>query len=541
MRTIFKSYIILSVIGALFSFGFYSCEDFNDWSVDKSHDRLFSPIDLQASIDGTQVTFTFKRTYQSDLSYTLEISQDSLLFNNTVYGPVEITPATVQNDNTTLKYVLAGGTLKPKKQYSARIKCFREGSNESNWTAVAFKTSSEQILKPVDAAKLTDKSVVIEWETPNAVTHFMFGPKGKLTRYDISAEEKAAGSKSFTSLLFSTEYVAEIYNGDTADDIRGSRTFITPDPLPEGNIYILQPGDDLGAVIAAQTQDISIVFPKNSAYEVTANVQIPENVNLTLWGQGAVKPEMIINANLVLPASGKTLTFENLEVRAGKKTDGTFYEYIFNQSTASTMEGIEFKNCIVRDYKNSPVRLQSATPTIGSLIFDNCVVSNIGDNGGSGTYAFIHIQSGKVNNIKIVNSTISKIGYSIILHNAGNSESVVIQSCTFYNIIGNTRYFIDYNTFSVTTTFDIRDNILAKTLSSANPPSSRGIRNAGVKPNAINTFQTSDFVTSSNPISGVTAYDKTSDDLFVNPTEGNFTIKDQSFPGKTDAGDPRWR
>ncbi len=539
MRTKIKNYIILPLISILLSVGFYSCDDANDWGVDGSHDRLFSPIDLQATIDGTQVTFAFKKTYESGLSYTLEISQDSLQFTQPVYGPVDIVPVVNSGDNSILGYQLPGGILKPKKQYSARIKCFREGSNESKWSTVVFTTSSEQILKPIDQAKLTDKSVVIEWNVPNSVTHFMFGPKGNLKRFEITADEKTSGVKTFSSLVSSTEYVAEIYNGNTVDDIRGSRNFITPDQLPEGNIYQLQPGDDLSAIISSQTKDVTIVFPKNSSYEITLLTAIPRDINLTLWGQGAVKPQMIINGNLNLPEAGKTLAFENLEVRAGTKTDGTFYEYLFNQSTATIMESIIFKNCIVRDFKNSPLRLQSGSPVINALTFDNCIVSNIGDNGGTGTYAFIHAQSGKINNIKISNSTFSKIGYSIILHNAGSSESVAIQSCTFYNIIGNTRYFVDYNTYSVSNTFDIRDNIFAKTLSSA--ATARGIRNAGVKPNAINSFQTSDFVLSANPISGVTDYTKTSADLFVNPDGGNFTIKDQSFAGKTDSGDPRWR
>ena len=539
MRTKIKKYILLPLIGAFLSVGFYSCDDINDWSVDESYDRLFSPIDLQSSVDGTQVTLSFKKTYQADLVYTLEVSQDSLLFNQIVYGPIQITPTAKQNDNSTLEYRIEGGTLKPKRQYSARIKITRAGSDESKWTSVAFSTSSEQILKAIDAANLTDKSVVIEWEVPNAVTHFMFGPRGNQTRHEISSEEKASGSKTFASLEASTEYVVDIYNGNTEDDIRGSRTFVTPDPLPDGDIYILQAGDDLQAVIAAQTKDITIVFPKNSSFELLTNANIPGNINLTFWGQGAVKPQMVVNANLVLPTTGKTVTFENLDVMAGTKSDNTFYEYVFNQSAATTMDAIVFKNCIIRDFKNSPLRMQSATPNIGTLTIDNCIVSNIGDNGANGTYAFIHVQSGKIDNIRVTNSTISKIGYGFILHNNGNSSSLTIQGCTFYNIIGNGRYFIDYNTFSISNTFDIRNNIFAKTLSSAE--TARGARNAGVSPNVLNSYRTSDYVLSNNVISGVTDYTKSSDDLFVNPAEGNFTIKDQSFAGKADAGDPRWR
>ena len=39
----------------------------------------------------------------------------------------------------------------------------------------------------------------------------------------------------------------------------------------------------------------------------------------------------------------------------------------------------------------------------------------------------------------------------------------------------------------------------------------------------------------------ITRYPGTSTDLFEDPANGNFKIKDKSFVGKSSAGDPRWR
>ena len=39
-------YIVLAVVAIMCGFAMTSCTDDNDWSVDKSHDRLFTPTSL---------------------------------------------------------------------------------------------------------------------------------------------------------------------------------------------------------------------------------------------------------------------------------------------------------------------------------------------------------------------------------------------------------------------------------------------------------------------------------------------------------------
>jgi hypothetical protein len=52
---------------------------------------------------------------------------------------------------------------------------------------------------------------------------------------------------------------------------------------------------------------------------------------------------------------------------------------------------------------------------------------------------------------------------------------------------------------------------------------------------------TSDCLFSANPITGANSYSGKAADLFTDPANGNFKIKDNSFAGKSTAGDPRWR
>jgi hypothetical protein len=178
--------------------------------------------------------------------------------------------------------------------------------------------------------------------------------------------------------------------------------------------------------------------------------------------------------------------------------------------------------------------------TVNKLVYNRCIVWDCGDNNSNGTYAFIHtnVATGKINNIELTNSTFYKIGYGLILHNAAPSQSVIINNCTFNNTTGNGRYFIDYNAQTITGSFVIQNSIIGKSLSPT--LTARGLR-AGSAATVTNTYETSDAAFSNNLIPGIISYAKPSTDLFTDPNAGNFQIKDNTFPGITNTGDPRWR
>src|SRR6185437_7829936 len=97
-------------------------------------------------------------------------------------------------------------------------------------------------------------------------------------------------------------------------------------------------------------------------------------------------------------------------------------------------------------------------------------------------------------------------------------------------------YFINYSgTFPAA--FNITHTIFGSTI---DPTKANGIKSSG---NAAlsNCYITSDCVFIANPLTGATAYAGTAADLFTAPANGDFTIKDNSFAGKSTAGDPRWR
>lgn len=525
--------VLLSIILACLLFtGLNSCKKYNDWKEDDSHSRLFSPVAFSATAEVIKVTLKW-RNMPGTNGYTIELSEDSLVFANIV----KTYSGGATKDADGYSFVIPD-ILKSNTRYSARIKGRDTTGSvaESIWSVVSFRTGTEQIMTPLTPANIAISSVTLSWTVPNDVTHFMIGAN----RYDITATEKAAGTKTITGLTGGTQYTAELYYNGI---VRGRQTFKTYAPNPSGpNVITVSAQADLPALIAAAVSGTTLIIPRGAVYSYTDAVTLPAGADITFWGEdGPAKPVLALNG-VTLSATAGNVKFANLDLTGYEQNNSSLTKrnYIFNQGTANTTTSVIFDNCIVRNFANSPFRLQgSAAITIGKLAFNNCIIYDIGDNAGTGTYALVHnsVATAKINAIELTGSTAYKIGYSVILHSASPSQSVLIDNCTFNNTVGNTRYFIDYNAQSAGT-FTIRNTIIGQTLSSA--ASARGIRSANA-PTVTNSFKTSDAVFAANPIANISDYSKLSTDLFTDPANANFLIKDKSFTAASTTGDPRWR
>jgi hypothetical protein len=533
MQRLYKKLVFVGVL-AIISSLMVSCEKYNDWGQDESFNRVFRPSEVMAEINGVTATIKWKAKPNTD-SYALELSKDSLKFEQIVKTYTGTGIKTADGYSFQIPDL-----LDPTTRYSVRIKGIDASgaSQESQWATVTFKTLTEQILLPITTADITKNSVKLKWTVPNQVTHFMLNT----TRYDITADEKTVGEKTITGLTPETNYAVQLMFNTS---IRGTRSFTTPPDIPSGpNVKVVGANEDLAALIQAPPAGINMfVLLAGTKYNSETAVVLPEGVSFTIWGQPGVNKPIVSFNGITLPANAGIIKFENLDMPGYANGDATLTKrnYIFNQSTASNTAEIIFENCTIRNYVNTPMRLQgSAAITIGKFTVNKNLVFDIGDNNANGTYAFINtnVATGKINNISITNSTFYKIGLGLILHSAAPSTSVVVENNTFYNVIGNGRYLIDYNAQTIGT-FSFRNNIIGKTLSPLN--TARGIRYSGSNLVVVNSYKTTDAVFAGNAIPNLTDYNKTSAELFTSPDAGNFLIKDNAFPGKADSGDPRWR
>ena len=173
---------------------------------------------------------------------------------------------------------------------------------------------------------------------------------------------------------------------------------------------------------------------------------------------------------------------------------------------------------------------------ISTISINNCIVSDLG------SYGLITVDNAanKVENILIRNSTIYRVGTTVVTNVKNSLTSVIaIEYCTFNEAPFYAKYLIDMNTFTVTTGISINNNIFGVGKASGANISVKGCR-SGTTATGTGNYTTSDYVSSGNALPGVTAYTVASTALFTDVVNGNFKVLDGTFPGKSSAGDPRW-
>lgn len=302
---------------------------------------------------------------------------------------------------------------------------------------------------------------------------------------------------------------------------------------------------NLATTIAGLTAGTYVInLPAGSTYSgAGVTITVPLNVNLTISGPAdGLKPIIQFKLFDVTDNTTTSISFTNVELVCGT---GTSDQYLFNFGTARicTMTKIEFKNCIIRDFLRSVVRSQATLQVINEIIFDNCIVKNIGIETGQ-NYVLIN-GAGEMKKITIKNSTLTNMVKGFIdLKNVGSDE-INILDCTFNDNIVDTRSFINLQS-SITKTalaLNVTNTIFGSSKQTANGV--KGINNAAsalvITQTVTNSFKTNDWILTSGDFDNLTAYSGSSTDLFTDPANGVFTFKDDNFTGKTTAGDPRWR
>lgn len=523
------------------------CTDGNDWGIDDAYARLFginsSNISVEASDISAEVTFSSVPDAQY---YIIEISTDSLYNDIAMGGTTGSKVYGADKDIIKSPATLTG--LNGDTRYYLRIKAMSDAKAESHWTyyknGQTFKTEAEQIFNEIASSDIGDGTVRVTWDPSAEVTHIVVSIGEEVVQtINLSTADKAAGEYTITGLNPTTTYSITIYNGDAK---RGQRNITTPASmptadfkffLPEGSTELTQ---DMLMEIAAQAQEAAgsttnysatIGIPAGLTIDMhgtsmegdNTTLKIPDGMSVTFFGlAGGDAPILKLSKSVDIAGSHAYVRFENVQI-----TDGGM-SYLINQSTACTLEELSFKDVKFYDMPRSMVRLQGdAAKTINNLILDNCFVKNE----GSGGYALLYFNNAAytVANIVIKNSTFVQLKHNFIQCANAITNKVTVSDCTFYNIIGSGRYFIDAN--GNDTNIDLVNCIFGKTYTEE---ASRGLRTAGTY-TATNCYQTTDFNIVSNKFAVDMEYNGSSSDIFTDPENDNFTLKET-----LGAGDPEW-
>lgn len=536
-----------------------SCTDGNDWDVDGSLSRLFGlngdKITVETAETSATVTFSAftSKAVSSPEYYVFEVSKDSL------YEGVEnanIIKFGEDKSLTSSPVVLSG--LDGDSKYYMRVKAMSSTVNESKWVyykeGSSFKTKAEQIFNTVEATDLFEDHVNLSWTPGAEVTHITYANANdaeNIQTINLTDEVKAAGKYTLTGLQPTSTYTITIYKNDVK---RGQLQITTPAAMPAAN-YKYSLSSDVTVIsqtlidkIAEQAKAAAgnetnysatigipagakiALYGTNDTDGGKTNVTIPDGMSVTFFGlAGGETPTITLDKNFDIAGSHAFIKFQNV------KLEENGAGYFINQSKACTVSEFTLEDCEVSNAKTSFFRLQGTeAKSIGKLTLKNSIFTNL-----CAGYGFIHVDAGSgaghVDNVEIDGCTfngICKTGKVFIFSKKTNMQDITIKNSTFYNCNGGGQYFVDFNadTFGPNT-FTIENCIFGK---SADETTNKNIRSK-TPATVANCFSTKDFF---KVIKGVNATEFSSDQLFTDPTKGDFTIKAGTLKEK--AGDPRW-
>lgn len=560
MKTINK-YLGVALMG-LGLVSMSSCTDGNDWDVESAFNRLFGADEEKISVTPTATTATVEfsasqpqENNSGNIYYIIEVSKDSL-YDEVAMGGERATVYGEDKSITKSPFEITG--LDGDTEYFLRIKVMSDTKGDSKWAyydeGAHFKTDAEQIFAEVTADDYTDSQVTLSWTDPN-VTHIAVSVDGaeiEGSPFNLTDEEKANQSKTFTGLNQLTNYTFVIYNGEAK---RGTRT-VTTAAAPPAAAYTRylettetrlnqalfdQIVADARTETGEQNVSITIVFPAGSTTEIIGDdtaadpgtLKISDGVSVNFFGRGGGEtPTLKLLKNFDIAGSHNFITFEHLNIVDGGAG------YCINQSTACSVSEVKFTDCNVSGQATAFFRLQKdGAKVINALTIDNCVMHDM-----CSGYSYIHVDAnsgdGVVKNINISNSTLYNVapsGKMFIYSKKTNMESINITNCTFNNNTGSGNYFIDFNddAYGPSGDFNITNCVFGKSADD----NTKNIR-ASKDPNVVNSFCTSDFYKQKG-FPGINELDYTYDKLFVAPDEADFHFQKGTLEDyKT--GDPRW-
>lgn len=536
-------HLLMLLLGALF---ISSCSN------DKEQDnvvRLFRPVlNMPLSAANNTVIVNMGKL-KSATSYRVEISRDN--FATLPLKTIESTDPYVVFDNllwNTL-YQVRAIALASDEELNSRVANFGEIKTERFPSILNIPASIDIIDVGLNVRWSVSGNPVTKLKIFSAEDEELLTP---LASYDTSSGQQLDGLMVVKKLTPLTNYTVAIYSGTNGETLRGFEKFITKAALPtSGNIIDLRGDDSFDPVTdngtylkghidnaMAMTGGATVILDGDQTYKIsgvvlTNNISILSGYSLTA---GGAVLNLTGDVQIATNAKIDKISFNGLKIIGSQN----YFIYPRAANTGIEINTLEFSGCTINNIRG--VARMQPVGLLNNYIIDNCIVNTIGDNG-------IYKSDGNnfvCKNFTIKNSTFYKVNRGIINTTPNASGSATISDCTFIESIFGS-FLIDYNAANTV----LNDLIIKNTIlgpGSGGTPYGTGpftalriVRNAPSLTVFDNVWDTTDVTYSGIVPANILRYSGTFINIFTDPVNANFKIKDASFVGKSTAGDPRWR
>jgi len=495
--------------------------------------RLFRPVVKdQLESNGNWIKASWQAV-KGAASYTLQVSRDTF---KTIAASV-----TVDTNVYTVQNLLWEKLYQVQVQANATDPAKNSGISSLG----AIKTARfPTILNVPTLSEINDNSVKVSWTTGGAaVTSIKIlraSDSAVVTTVTLTPTDVTNQYKIVSGLNGLTNYIIFLYSGTT---VRGWADFKTKAPFA-GNLVDLRGITGRPSVLQDTIPLISsgsvIILKRGETYNMTTSLSLDKSLTF-IGGTDLLEPQqpliyMPANFNIVSGSAIDSIVFIDVTLRGSDYAS----KYVFNINQACSIGKIRFESCLMEIFRGV-TRAQSQPVLIGSFEVENCLVDSISNYG----VLNMDVSSSKVDKVSFKNSTFYKAEKVITSSKpTQGSISVLIDNCTFNEApLGNSsNYLIDYGSFTVSSGITVNNCIFGIGKNSSGAYTVRDVRtNAATTINASNNFRTSDHLSAGNDLPGIITYTRPSNELWQDPYGGNFKIIDNTFPGRNNSGDPRWR
>lgn len=512
----------------------------NQWDVEPKYAKLFSPLDFAYVKGNNDLATTAQIKYTKIIGadqYVFEFAKGKFQFDSIIKKVVilsdTLTPFASSSTPNRIQYRTIFKGLSGQTGYSVRMRGVDTTTGlASSYSTAYFETQQEQIFK--NWTIYTD-SIRLSWKPTDNITYIgVFDTIGAfIQKKKLTSTEVDNASAVLKDLTPGSYYRLIMFNGST---IRGSLILKTTG-IRGGYIIKVGPDDDIKSLITSAVNEghtnISLLFDESETFDM-ADFDIPEDVkSIGFIGTPNASGALPVIKNLEIGAPDLdfgSMLFEQLKME-GKNG---FMVYIDEYN--STGKRIEFSRCDLSDYRGL-VRIKDNNISVNNIIFNNCLIDN---NGG---YGVVNVggSSVHIDTLSFKNSTLTDLETQLMDVRTAVSY-IYIGFCTFCNMNKTMNYFLRFDDNHLPLSIETEANIFSGNNAGALVDVSYGdYSSSGLNLSFAGSYKTKDFQINRYDFPGITEYNGTTYDLFVDPDNANYTIKPEAgFGGYGTAGDPRW-
>lgn len=545
MKKIIYDFLLAMVVMCACGMSLQGCKE-DEYT---SRGDLFQPRFAQDPVvEGNTIKLVWYQVNNAK-SYTVQVFTDNYYTN--LFTETEVTDPSVVIDD--IPYATT---------YYIKVRCnAAEAVHNSQWASTSATTEKRpeyaEIVQDVSKTEITENSAVIRWtvDPANPADSICVAPKmdktiESVTRY-LTDEEKAKGWAEIDGLTKNTLYTVNLYDTSKPrkyDKPYNEVTFRTAGPAAQSIMVGLT--DDLSAILADNNEDPEIpegteyYLPAGSTYTIST-FGIKKGFRI-VGATGDSKAKIIVNGSWKFESGAyiQSLEFQNVEVQ-----NAATGQYFFNCGNPFTLESASFVNVDFVNIMRGFWRHQGVNKKhIMNIEFEGCRFDKCGwQTGCYGTFAFGSAEKNSVasndeiDRLIIKNCTFSRGGYQ---ENAGfgwgNLVNMSTSDCPMHLEIKNvTFYDFCINNRLIDLTNAAGSELIMEGVVMASPAGELYRIGAGTT-KFSNNYTTTDYKLGGSKMNA-TDLDVSAADLFADPANGDYTIKDTSSPIYTNrAGDTRW-